>query len=140
MKADEELLQKELTDQIIKAFYRVYNGLGKGFLEKVYENALALELRGMGFDVKQQQPVKVYYNGVSVGEYYADLIVAEKVILELKVVETLQLAHEAQLLNYLRATELEIGLLLNFGPTPQLRRKVFLNDRKPARKNPRQSV
>lgn len=94
----------------------------------------------MGFNVKQQEPVKVYYNGVIVGEYYADLIVAEKVILELKVVETLHLAHEAQLLNYLRATEIEIGLLLNFGPTPQLRRKVFLNDRKPARKDPRQSV
>jgi GxxExxY protein len=121
---------EELTDKIIKAFYTVYNTLGYGFLERVYENALAIELRKMGLHVVCQQPVNVYYDGQIVGEYFADLLVAERVIVELKAVRTLSQEHEAQLLNYLNATSYEVGLLFNFGPKPQLKRKVFDNDRK----------
>jgi GxxExxY protein len=121
---------EELTEKIIKAFYTVYNTLGYGFLERVYENALAIELRKMGLRVVCQQPVNVYYDGQVVGEYFADLLVAERVIVELKAARTLSQEHEAQLLNYLNATSYEVGLLFNFGPKPQLKRKVFDNDRK----------
>ena len=110
-----ELLHRETTDQIIKAFYKVYNALGYGFLEKVYENALVIELREIGFQVEQQKSLKVHYGRHLVGEYFADLVVEEKVILELKAAETIIQAHAAQLQNYLRATEIEVGLLLNFG-------------------------
>ncbi len=121
---------EELTGQIIKAFYTVYNALGYGFLEKVYENALAIELRKMGLHVVRQPPIKVYYDGQVVGEYFADLVVDERVIVELKAVRKLLKEHEAQLLNYLNATEYEVGLLFNFGPQPHFKRKVFDNDRK----------
>ncbi len=131
------LLHGELTDRIIKAFYKVYNTLGHGFLEKVYENSLALELRRLGLRVEQQQPIDVFYEGEMVGEYFADLIVEDIVILELKAAEAIHEAHEAQLVNYLRATEIEVGLLLNFGPKPQFKRKIFMNDNKRAiRENP----
>jgi GxxExxY protein len=131
------LLHSELTDRIIKAFYKVYNTLGYGFLEKVYENSLALELRRLGLRVEQQQPVDVFYEGDMVGEYFADLTVEDVVILELKAAEALHESHEAQLVNYLRATEMEVGLLLNFGPKPQFKRKVFMNDNKRViRENP----
>ena len=119
------LLYADLTEQILQAFYTVYNTLGYGFLEKVYENALALELRRLGLNVKQQAPIRVYYRGQVVGEYFADLVVEGKVILELKAVESIAPAHEAQLVNYLRATGIPVGLLLNFGPKPQFRRRVF---------------
>ncbi len=119
------LLYADLTEQILQAFYTVYNTLGYGFLEKVYENALALELRCLGLNVKQQAPIRVYYRGQVVGEYFADLVVEGKVILELKAVESIAPAHEAQLVNYLRATGIPVGLLLNFGPKPQFRRRVF---------------
>jgi len=121
---------KELTGQIIKAFYTVYNTLGYGFLEKVYENAMAIELRKMGLHVDCQYAIKVYYDGQVVGEYFADLMVDERVIVELKAVRKLLKEHEAQLLNYLNATEYEVGLLFNFGPQPHFKRKVFDNDRK----------
>lgn len=114
-----------LTDTIINAFYTVYNRLGYGFLEKVYENALAYELRQRGLEVGQQAPIRVLYEGVVVGDYYADLLVARAVIVELKACDALAPEHEAQLLNYLRATEVDVGLLLNFGPRPQVRRKVY---------------
>ncbi|HDD24094.1 MAG TPA: GxxExxY protein [Chloroflexi bacterium] len=120
----------EITEQIIKAFYTVYNTLGYGFLEKVYENAMVIELRRMGLHVVCQQPISVYYAGQIVGEYLADMLVENCVIVELKAVRTLLKEHEAQLLNYLNATSYEVGLLLNFGPTPQIKRKVFDNDRK----------
>lgn len=126
----EEFLHKELTDKIIKAFYRVYNTLGYGFLEKVYENALAVELRACGLNVEQQKPLKVYYEQHIVGDYYADLIVGGCVIIELKAADSIVIAHEAQLLNYLKATPIEVGLLLNFGPKAEFRRKVFSNSRK----------
>lgn len=115
----------ELTGQIIEAFYVVYGRLGHGFLEKVYENALALELRERGLRVKQQTPISVLYNGVVVGEYFADLLVEGCVIVEIKAVEKLCEEHLAQLLNYLKATEIEVGLLLNFGPKPETKRKIF---------------
>ncbi len=121
------MIQRELTDKILKAFYRVYNTLGYGFLEKVYENAMLLELRGMGLRCERQRPIKVYYKEHQVGEYFADLIVEDGVIIELKVAEGLVEAHEFQLINYLKATEIEVGLLLNFGKKPQFKRKVFTN-------------
>ena len=124
------LKHESLTGQIIKGFYPVYNELGYGFLEKVYENGLALELERMGLGVRRQQPTRVYYFGRQVGDYYADLVVENLVIIELKCAEGISEAYEAQLLNYLKATEIEIGLLLNFGPKPEFRRKIFTNDKK----------
>ena len=121
----------ELTDRILHVFFkRVYAQLGYGFLEKVYENAMALELRQLGFAVEQQQPIQVHYNGAILGEYYADLVVEDKVIVELKAAKVIEPAHEAQLLNYLRATPYKVGLLLNFGPKPDFRRKAFENEYK----------
>ena len=121
---------EQLTGQIIKAFYTVYHALGYGFLEKVYENSLAVELRKMKLEVVQQAEIKVYYAGVVVGEYYADLLVADAVIVEIKAVRALLAEQEAQLLNYLKATPYEVGLLLNFGPKPEIKRKVYDNERK----------
>jgi GxxExxY protein len=104
--------------------------LGYGFLEKVYENALALELESMGLRVGRQRPIKVFYLGRQVGDYYADLIVGGMVIIELKSAEALCEANEAQVVNYLKATDSEVGILLNFGPKPAFRRKIFTNDNK----------
>ena len=108
----------------------VYPKLGYGFLEKVYENALAISLTEIGLKVQQQARILVYFGSREVGEYFADLLVEDAVIVELKAVSRLLLEHEAQLLNYLRATQYEVGLLLNFGPKPDFRRKVFDNSRK----------
>ncbi|MFY7956790.1 MAG: GxxExxY protein [Flavobacterium macrobrachii] len=124
------ILHKELTGSILKLFYEVYNELGHGFLEKVYQNALYTELKINGFDVESQKQIKVYYKNVEVGEYYADLIVNDKVILELKATEGITESHEFQLLNYLKSTNIEVGLLLNFGKKPEFCRKVFQNYRK----------
>ncbi len=120
-----------LTEQIIKIYYQVYNELGYGFLEKVYQNAFFLALKQAGFEVEAQRKIKVWFRGVEVGEYYADLIVSRAVILELKADETLVKEHEAQLLNYLRGTDIEVGLLFNFGKRAEFRRKVYDNDLKP---------
>ncbi len=125
-----ELLHKDLTDRILKAFYEVYNELGWGFLERVYQNALFLELTKSGFFVETQKRIRVHYKEREVGEYYADMVVDEMVILELKAAECLIPEFECQLTNYLRATSIEVGLLLNFGPKPAFCRKVFTNDRK----------
>jgi len=119
----------DLTEKIIKAFYKVYNTLGFGFLEKVYENAMFIELRKMGLFVEKQRRVKVYYEDYEVGDYYADLVVEDNVIVELKAAEALCEDHEFQLINYLKATEIEVGLLLNFGKKPEFRRKIFTNER-----------
>jgi GxxExxY protein len=129
---NETYLHSDLTENIIKAFYKVYNTLGYGFLEKVYENAMLIELRKMGFNAQKQIAINVYYEGELVGEYKADIIVVDKVILELKASESLHEQDEAQLLNYLKATEIEVGLLLNFGLKPQIKRKIFTNDKKPS--------
>ena len=131
MKDDlEDLLHREITDQILKAFYKVYNTLGYGFLEKVDENALAIELSQMGFQIQCQAPIKVYYGQHLVGEYVADLMVENKVMLELKATETIVQANVNQLQNYLKATEIEVGMLLNFGRRPEFKRRVFSNNRK----------
>jgi GxxExxY protein len=119
------LKHAETTGKIIKAFFTVYNDLGYGFLEKVYENALVLELRALGLSVEQQKPISVYYRGVPVGEYFADLVVDNCVIVEMKSAEAIAPAHEAQLVNYLKATKYEVGLLLNFGKTAEYKRKIF---------------
>ncbi len=121
---------ENITELIIKAFYTVYNTLGYGFLEQVYENAMAIELRKLGFKVAQQTRITVYYDGQRVGDYNADLLVEDAVIVELKARHTLVPANEAQLLNYLKATPYEVGLLLNFGPKPQIKRKIYDNERK----------
>ena len=125
-----ELLHKKLTDNIIKTFYDVYNELGYGFLEKVYQNSLYIELKNRGFNVEAQKKINVFYKGVNVGDYYADLIVNNLVILELKAAEVMIEKFEHQLINYLRATDKEVGLLLNFGKKPEFIRKVFENSRK----------
>lgn len=125
-------LHQELTDKIIRCFYNVYNKLGYGFLEKVYENALMIELKKCGLYAEQQFPVHVYYEKIEVGNYFADILVENKVILELKAgsMEEAILKHELQLTNYLKATNYEVGLLMLFGMKPQVKRKIFTNDLK----------
>ena len=126
-----KLKHSEITDKILHAFYKVvYPQLGYGFLEKVYENALVIALTAMGLKVQQQVKIIVYFQEQVVGEYFADLLVEDVIIVELKAVSRLLLEHEAQLLNYLRATPYEVGLLLNFGPKPQFIRKSCDNSRK----------
>ena len=124
------MLYENITELIIKVFFKVNNMLGYGFLEKVYENAMKLELLNLNCKVEQQKQIKVFYNGVEIGDYYADLVVNDLVIVELKAAESLCKEHEAQLLNYLKATKMEVGLLLNFGLKAEFRRKIFTNDRK----------
>lgn len=113
----------DLTQKIIGCAYKVHNTLGPGFLEKVYENALRIELEQLGLNVKQQEPINVTYNGQVVGEYYADLWVDERVVVELKAAQALAIHHEVQLVNYLAATGIDCGLLLNFGSSVQVKRK-----------------
>ena len=115
----------ELTEKIIKAAHNVHNELGYGFLEKVYHNAMVLELRKMGLAVASGKPISIYYDWRIVGEYFADIIVADKVILEIKAVQAVNSAHEAQLVNYLKATNIDVGLLLNFGESLEVKRKIF---------------
>ncbi|MBI1297467.1 GxxExxY protein [bacterium] len=131
------LQHADLTEKIINVFYTVYNRLGHGFLEKVYENAMILELTKRGFSVEQQKQIKVYYEGRIVGDYYADLLVNGLVVLELKAAEAISEAHTAQLVNYLRATTCEIGFVFNFGPEPDFERRYFSNAHKRhLKKNP----
>ena len=120
-------LHSDLTDKIIRCFYTVYNSLGYGFLERVYENSLCIELKRAGLDVKSQYPISVFFRDELVGEYFADMIVDNCVIIELKACETLNKLHENQLVNYLKATEIEVGLLLNFGKKPEIKRKIYTN-------------
>ena len=122
---------EQLTEKIIQAFYKVYNTLGYGFLEKVYENAMFIELTALGFKVEKQKKIIVYYFGNIVGDYNADMIVEDIVTVELKANECLVEENENQLINYLKATNIEVGLLLNFGRKPQIKRKIFDNDKKP---------
>jgi GxxExxY protein len=128
------LLHQDLSSLIIKTFYEVYNELGYGFLEKVYQNALLIELKNRGLQVSSNEKIKVYYKGENVGDYYADIIVNNTIIVELKATEFIVEAFENQLLNYLRGTDCEVGLLLNFGKKPEFKRRVFENKRK-IRKN-----
>lgn len=121
------MLEGPLSNKIIGAYYNVYNRFGYGFLEKVYENALVFELKRLGLYGRRQVPVDVYDLETKVGQYFADIIVEDKIILELKAAESLCEEHEAQLLNYLRATSVEVGFLFNFGKKPEFRRMVFEN-------------
>ena len=116
---------EELTGQIIQCAYRVHNTLGFGFLEAVYQNALAIELNEIGLKAVKEMPIQIYYNGQIVGEYVADILVNDLVILELKSVKEFHPAHEAQLINYLKATGLEVGMLINFGERVEIKRKVL---------------
>ena len=131
MNADfQDFKHKKLTERIIEVFYRVYNKLGYGFLEKVYEKAMTIEFKKENIPVVSQSPIKVVYKSEIIGEYYADLLVDSKVIVEIKAAKWLAEENEAQLLNYLKATDIEVGLLLNFGPKPEIKRKAFDNTRK----------
>jgi GxxExxY protein len=125
-----EILHKELSESILKVFYEVYNELGYGFLEKVYQNAMYLELKSQGFKVEAQKQIKVHYKDELVGDFFADLLVDDLIILELKACDGLVKAHYVQTLNYLKATNIEIGLLLNFGKKPEIKRLIFTNNRK----------
>ena len=125
-----EAKYKELTEKIIGIFYKVYNNLGYGFLENVYEYAMMIDFKKENIPAVSQYAIKVFYEDEIVGEYFADILVDDKVIVEIKAVKNLAIEHEAQLLNYLKATDKEVGLLLNFGPKPKIKRKVFDNNRK----------
>jgi GxxExxY protein len=126
-----ELLHQELTGEILKAFYAIHNRMGFGFAEKIYENSLSIELEEMGHKCVQQHPISVYYKGQIVGQYFADILVDDLIIIELKAAELIVSEHEAQLINYLKATKYEVGMLLNFGAEAKFKRKVFANARKP---------
>jgi GxxExxY protein len=134
------LKHSELTAKIIGVFYSVYNELGYGFLESTYAEAMVIALEDSGLTSAREVPVPVWFRGRKAGQYFADLVVGQTVLLELKTARTLDTAHEAQLLHYLRATEIEVGLLLNFGLRPQFRRLLFDNERKKIRQNPCESV
>ena len=124
------LLHQSITNTILKGYYEVYNELGHGFLEKVYQNAMYFELKARGLKVESQKEIKVYFKQQLVGEYYSDLIVENKVIIELKATEVLMNAHVAQTINYLKATPIEIGMLLNFGSEPEFKRLIYTNNKK----------
>lgn len=131
MNAEERrYLHADLTEKIIAVFYEVYTELGYGFLESVYEQAMFIALNDRGLGVKRQAAVPVWFRAHKIGDFQADLIVNGVVVVELKAARNLDSSHEAQLLNYLRATELELGLLLNFGPGPGIRRPAYSNERK----------
>lgn len=119
-----------LSQEIIKVVYEVHKELGYGFSEKVYQQAFGIALRKAGVRVEEQVPIKVYYQGQVVGEFFADMIVDGLILLELKSAGSILEEHEAQLLNYLKATEIEVGLLMNFGKSASFRRKVLDNERK----------
>ena len=130
----------DVTDKIIGVFYDVYNELGHGFLESIYEESMLIALRQAGLNVNRQVPIPVWFRGQKVGDFRADLSVDNCVLLELKCAKALDASHEAQILHYLKCTDVEIGLLLNFGLKPQFRRLVFDNERKKIRENPCKSV
>ena len=140
-KQNSKLLHSELTEKLLGVYYDVYNEIGHGFLESVYNNCMFLALTKAGMSVRREVPVPVYFRGQDVGQFKADLVVEGCVLIELKAVQNLDRTHEAQVMNYLRATELEVGLLLNFGSLkPQFRRIVFENSNKKIRVYPRASA
>lgn len=122
-----------ITDKILGAFYDVYNELGHGFIESVYHRSLVLALKSVGLNVSSKVPIPVWFRGTRVGRFEADVLVENCVLLELKAARTLDSAHRAQLLNYLRATDIEVGLLLNFGERPEFNRLIFDNVKKQRR-------
>ncbi len=130
----------EITEKIIGVFYQVYNELGHGFLESVYEKSLQIALNSIGLKALRQIEIPVWFRGQQVGDFSADLLVESCVLIELKAARALHPAHTAQVLNYLRATDIEVGLLLNFGLKPEFKRLLFDNPRKSIRENPCLSV
>ncbi len=134
------LKHSEITEKIIKVFFEVYNELGHGFLESVYERSLEIALNSLGLKVCRQIQIPVWFRGQCVGDFTADMLVSDCVLLELKAARALDSSHQAQLLNYLRATEMEVGLLLNFGLKPEFKRLIFDNPRKAIRATPGSSV
>jgi GxxExxY protein len=140
MSAEIALKHADLTEKIIGVFYDVYNELGYGFLEFVYEGSLVIALHQAGLAANRQIVLPVWFRGQKVGEFRADLLVENSVLLELKSARSLEPAHEAQLLHYLESAEVEVGMLLNFGARPQFRRLLFDNERKKIRGNPWKSV
>ena len=140
MYADQRgLKHAELTEQLIGIFFSTYNELGHGFLESVYEQAFSVVLAEKGIFFERQITIPVWFHGKQIGEFRADLLVDRRVLIELKTGRDIDPAWEKQLLNYLRATDVEVGLLFNFGPSAQFRRYAFENDRKNPR-NPRESA
>lgn len=133
---EQEYLYADLTRRVIGVFYDVYNELGYGFLEEVYHRAMLIALRQAGLRVESEARLPVYFRGQPIADYMADILVKGVVILELKAANALDNSHECQLLNYLQATDIELGLLLNFGPRPTVRRRIFDNDRKRHRGEP----
>lgn len=131
---------QEVTEAVIRVFYEVYNELGHGFLESVYEEAMARVMQNKNIAVKRQHPLPVWFRGEVIGDFRADLIVEDRVIVELKAAKALDASHDAQLLNYLRASRIEVGLLLNFGPAPRIRRLAFSNEHKTLRSPEYQAV
>ena len=121
---------ENLTEEIIKVFYKVYNTLGYGFLEKIYEKAMIMEYDKLRVNYVNQSPIEVYYEGEIIGEYIADFIIEDKVLVEIKAIKQLSQQDENQLLNYLTATTFEVGLLLNYGMKPEIKRKVYDNNLK----------
>lgn len=136
----EDLKHSDLTERIIGVFFDVYNELGHGFLESIYQQAMVLALTEAGLKVEQQVPIPVWFRDRQIGDFRADLLVERSVLLELEAARNLDFAYEKQLLNYLRGTDIEVGLLLNFGPAPEFRRLVFGNERKKIRVHPRVSA
>jgi GxxExxY protein len=135
-----DLKHHELTEKIIGIFYDVFNELGYGFLESTYARAMIIALQQSGLTAAREVSIPVWFRHREIGSYFADILVNGQVLLELKAARALDRAHEAQLLHYLRATDIEVGLLLNFGQRPQFRRLLFDNDRKKIRENPCESV
>jgi GxxExxY protein len=136
-----KLLYAELTEKIIGVYYEVYNEIGHGFLESVYSNSLHRALSQAGLSVEREVAIPVFFRGWDVGQFKADLVVNRLVLVELKAAQNLDRSHDAQVMNYLRATELEVGLLFNFGGAkPQFRRIVFENENKKIRVHPRESA
>ena len=133
-------LHAEVTDVVLEVFYEVYNELGGGFLESVYHKAFAIALRQAGLAVSVEVTIPVYFRGLLIGDFKADVTVNSCVLLELKAVAALDRVHEGQILNYLRATDFEVALLLNFGPKPQFKRFLLDNQQKAIRVHPCESV
>ena len=128
-----ELLHRELTDRIINVFYAVYDELGSGFLEKICQAAMVMALRSAGLKVAERVPFEVYFRGQLLGTFIADIVVEGLVLIEIKSRSALTLSDEAQVMNYLRASDLEVALIMNFGSKPEFRRRVYTNVRKAER-------
>lgn len=130
----------EISGKVLRAFYDVYNELGHGFLESVYQQAFVIAARDLGLQVQEQVPIPVFFRGHNIGEFRADLLVEGSLLVELKAAKCLESKHTAQVINYLKATDIEIAMLLNFGPKPEFKRVILDRAAKDARALPRESL